>query len=97
MRQGERTDFKAWLDRLPRVQPPDLVIQCLRPLEARRGPILCLRVRSIGAAAALRIGTHGVGFETLRESTAASPVEETPVRLCHTPGRPKRTSEAAVP
>jgi hypothetical protein len=25
MRQGERTDFKAWLDRLPRVQPRDRV------------------------------------------------------------------------
>ena len=28
---------------------------------------------------------------------SASPVEETPVRLCPTPRRPKRTSEAAVP
>ena len=51
------------------------------PLEAWRGDVPCLRIRSIGAAAALRIGTHGVGFETLSECTAASPVEETPVRL----------------
>ena len=29
--------------------------------------------------------------------TSASPAEETPVRLCPTPGRPKRTCEAAVP
>ena len=67
------------------------------PLEAWRGDVGCLRIRSIGAAAALRIGTHGVGFETLSECTAASPVEETPVRLCPAPGRPSRTSEAAVP
>jgi hypothetical protein len=66
-------------------------------LEAWRGDVPCLRIRSLGAAAALRIGTHGVGFENLSECTAASPVEETPVRLCPTPGRPKRTSEAAVP
>ena len=71
------------------------------PLEAWRGPVLCLRVRSIGEAAQLRVATHGGGFERSRACaagcTAASPVEETPVRLCRTPGRPKRTSEAAVP
>jgi hypothetical protein len=71
------------------------------PLEVWRGPVLCLRVRSIGEAAQLRVATHGLGFEHLHGCaavcTAASPVEETPVRLCPTPGRPKRTSEAAVP
>jgi hypothetical protein len=67
-----------------------------RPLEAWRGNVRCLRIRSIGAAAALRIGTHGVGFETLSECTAASPVEETPVRLSPAAGRPKRTSKDAV-
>jgi hypothetical protein len=66
------------------------------PLEAWRGDVPCLRIRSIGAAAALRVGTHGVGFETLSECTAASPVEKTPVRSCPVPGRPNRTSEAAV-
>jgi hypothetical protein len=66
------------------------------PLEAWRGDVPCLRIRSIGAAAALRIGTHGVGFETLSECTAASPVEETPVRLSPAAGRLKRTSKAAV-
>ena len=30
-------------------------------------------------------------------AVAVSPVEETPVRLCPAPGRPNRTSEAAVP
>ena len=29
-------------------------------LEAWRGDVLCLRIRSIGEGAALRIGTHGV-------------------------------------
>ena len=61
------------------------------PLEVWRGPVLCLRVRSIGEAAQLRVATHGGGFERSRVCaagcTAASP----------TPGRPKRTSEAAVP
>ena len=36
------------------------------PLEAWRGPILCLRVRSIGEAAELRLATHGGGFERSR-------------------------------
>jgi hypothetical protein len=71
------------------------------PLEVWRGPVLCLQVRSIGEAAQLRVATHGVGFERLRGCvagcTAALPVEETPVRLFPTPGRPKRTSEAALP
>lgn len=71
------------------------------PLEVWRGPVLCLRVRSIGEAAQLRVATHGGGFARSRACaagcTAASPVEETPVRLCPTSGRPQRTSEAAVP
>ena len=71
------------------------------PLEVWRGPVLCLRARSIGEAAQLRVAAHGGGFERSRACaagcTAASPVEKTPVRLCRTPGRPKRTSEAAVP
>jgi len=36
------------------------------PLEAWCGPILCLRVRSIGEAAELRLATHGGGFERSR-------------------------------
>jgi hypothetical protein len=51
------------------------------PLEAWRGDVPCIRIRSIGAAAALRIGTHGVGFETLSECTAASPVRENALRF----------------
>jgi hypothetical protein len=71
------------------------------PLEAWRGSVLCLRVRSIGEAAQLRVATHGGGFEHLRGCaagcTAASPVRETAARLCPTTGRPERASEADVP
>jgi hypothetical protein len=49
------------------------------PLEAWRGTTLCLRVRSLGEGAALRIGTHGVGFERLPECTAASPMRQNEV------------------
>jgi hypothetical protein len=44
------------------------------PLEAFRRGTLCLRVRSIGEGARLRIATHGVGFEPLHECTGASPI-----------------------
>jgi hypothetical protein len=47
------------------------------PIEAWRGNILCLRARSIGEAARLRIATHGVGFERLPECTAGPPVRQT--------------------
>src|SRR6516225_10204754 len=40
------------------------------PLEVWRGPVLCLRVRSIGEAAQLRVATHGGGFEHLRGCAA---------------------------
>jgi hypothetical protein len=33
------------------------------PLEAWRGGTLCLRIRSISEAAALQVGSHGVGFK----------------------------------
>jgi hypothetical protein len=45
------------------------------PLEAWRGDVLCLRIRSIGEAAGLRVGSHGLGFEPARECTAAPPIE----------------------
>ena len=71
------------------------------PLEVWRGPVLCLRVRSIGEAAQLRVATHGGGFERSRACaagcTAVSPIRKNAARLCPTPGRPKRTSEAVVP
>jgi hypothetical protein len=45
-------------------------------LEAYRGDILCLRIRSIGEGAWLRVGTHGVGFERVPECTAGPPVRQ---------------------
>src|SRR5215471_4928981 len=58
------------------------------PLEVWRGPVLCLRVHSIGEAAQLRLATHGCGFERLPECTAASPVREKVARpCCPAPGR----------
>lgn len=45
-----------------------------RPLEAWRGDTLCLRIRSIGGCARLRVATHGTGFECLPECTAAPPM-----------------------
>jgi hypothetical protein len=45
------------------------------PLEAWRNGVLCLRVRSIGEAAGLRVAAHGVGFERIPECTAASPID----------------------
>jgi ribosomal protein L19 len=43
-------------------------------LEAWRGVVLCLRVRSIGEAAQLRLAGHGVGFERIVAPPAAPPV-----------------------
>jgi hypothetical protein len=45
-------------------------------LEAYRGDILCLRIRSIGEGAGLRVATHGVGFERVPECTAAPPARQ---------------------
>jgi hypothetical protein len=44
------------------------------PLEAYRGKVMCLRVRSIGEAAQLRIGTDGVGFKSIPAVATASPM-----------------------
>ena len=43
-------------------------------LEAYRGSVLCLRVRSIGEAAALEINGDGTGFRPARKADAASPM-----------------------
>jgi hypothetical protein len=43
-----------------------------RPLEAWRGPIMCLRVRSIGEGADLEINGGGNGFRPARQPDAAS-------------------------
>ena len=47
-----------------------------RPLCAWRGKVLCLRVRSIGEAAALEINGDGTGFRPRREPDAASPIRK---------------------
>jgi len=43
-------------------------------VEVYRDQTLCLRVRSIGEATAIRIASHGVGFEPLPKCTAAAPM-----------------------
>lgn len=45
------------------------------PLEAYRGATLCLRIRAIGEAARLRLGSHGVGFEAAKACGAAPDIE----------------------
>jgi hypothetical protein len=45
-------------------------------LEAYRGDILSLRIRSIGEGAGVRVATHGVGFESLPECTAGPPARQ---------------------
>jgi hypothetical protein len=44
------------------------------PLEAYRGKTLCLRVRSIGEAAKLKIGGDGVTFRPVPEPVTAPPI-----------------------
>ena len=46
------------------------------PLEAYRGETPCLRIRSIGEAAALEINAYGTGFRPRREADAAPPVRQ---------------------
>ena len=45
-----------------------------RPLDAYRGQTVCLRVRSIGDGAQLRVGGHGIGFEAVPECGAGPSV-----------------------
>ena len=45
------------------------------PLEAWRNGTLCLRIRSIGEAAGLRVAAHGIGFERIPECTAAPSID----------------------
>lgn len=65
------------------------------PLDAYRGKILCLKVRSIGEAARLRTATHGVGFEPLPECTSAPPIAKR--RRALTPPATKNARDARVP
>ena len=47
-----------------------------QPLEAYRGEVLALTVRSIGLGARLEIASHGVGFQAARGCGAASSVRQ---------------------
>src|SRR5262245_24228668 len=70
------------------VSPSPLISLCKRlvaaghdpasPLLALRGPILCLRVGSIGEAAGLEVDGHGCGFRPLRKGGAGPPVSAKP-------------------
>jgi hypothetical protein len=51
------------------------------PLEAWRGEMLCLRVRSIREGARLRVASNGVGFDRAPEAPGASPVGDEVSRL----------------
>ena len=44
------------------------------PLEAWRGDVLCLRVRSIGEGAKLEINANGTGFRPRRATDGAPPI-----------------------
>ena len=58
-----------------------------RPLEAWRGPVICLRVVSIGIGARLEINAYGTGFRPRREADAAPPIA---------PNAPARTGDRAT-
>ena len=72
------------------------------PLAAYRGNVLCLRVRSIGEAAALDVKSEGIGFKPYRGPRAASPMRQKPGALVdgdpddeHGGRRPGRTGRRA--
>jgi hypothetical protein len=57
------------------------------PLIAARGQTVCLKIRSIGEAARLRVGGHGVGFEGGSECGAAPPITPSAPARTGTPGK----------
>jgi hypothetical protein len=58
------------------------------PLHAYRGDTIALIIRSIGEAAGLRVGGHGVGFERIPECGAGPSVApNAPARTGHGAGR----------
>jgi hypothetical protein len=46
------------------------------PLEAYRGDVLCLRIRSIDEGVALEVNGHGTGFRHIHEGGRASPMRQ---------------------
>jgi hypothetical protein len=59
-----------------------------RPLHAYRGEVLCLKVRSIGEAAGLKVNSNGVGFARQEAMPAAPPVRPADVAAIPVPRRP---------
>jgi hypothetical protein len=57
-------------------------------LDAYRGDVLCLQVRSIGESARLEINGHGTGFKRAGRGGTASPMRET--RRALVEGHPDR-------
>ena len=55
----------------------DRVISGSVPLDAYRGDVLCLRVRSIGEGARLEVNTKGTGFIAHRAVRAGPLVRKT--------------------
>jgi hypothetical protein len=51
--------------------------QSSAPLEAYRSDVLCLHVRSIGEAAALKVGGEGIGFRPANQPDTAPPISLT--------------------
>lgn len=49
------------------------------PLQAWRGPMLCLAIKTIGEAADFEVNAHGTDFIRHRERRPASPVRQTGV------------------
>ena len=61
------------------------------PLEAWRGEMLCLRVRSIREGARLRVASNGVGFDRAPEAPGALPIDD---EACRLGGQPPGTQNA---
>ena len=61
-------------------------------MQVFRGDTLALTVRSIGEAARLRIGSHGVGFEADPECGAGPPIAPNVPARTQGPGRVGRAS-----
>jgi hypothetical protein len=54
----------------------DSGVNPVMPLQAWRGPVLCLRVRSIGEGTRLQAGGDGIGFRPLPEPDTGSPMHQ---------------------
>jgi hypothetical protein len=62
------------------------------PLDAYRGEVLCLQVRSIGEAAGLEINADGTGFRRRRATDTAPPIGKSASAPTRHPARESTTS-----